>query len=87
MPGTPTPWRSDGVRDVPGVRLRYPVESNGVFAALSPTLIEPLRRDWNFYVWDADEHVVRWMVAFDTTEDDVDAFVAAIRAAAGALTA
>jgi threonine aldolase len=29
--------------------------------------------------------VVRWMAAFDTTEDDVDAFVAAIRSAAGAL--
>jgi threonine aldolase len=78
---------ADGVRDVPGVRLCHPVESNGVFAALSPALIEPLQRDWNFYVWDADEHAVRWMAAFDTTEDDVDAFVAAIRAAAGALTA
>jgi threonine aldolase len=31
--------------------------------------------------------MVRWMAAFDTTEDDVDAFVAAIRAAVGALTA
>jgi threonine aldolase len=33
-------------------------------------------------VWDADEHVVRWMAAFDTSEEDVDAFVAAIRRAA-----
>jgi len=29
--------------------------------------------------------VVRWMTAFDTSEDDVDAFVAGIREAAGAL--
>ena len=78
---------ADGVDGVPGVRLRHPVESNGVFAALDPALVEPLQREWNFYVWDAGEHVVRWMTAFDTTEDDVDAFVAAIRAAAGALTA
>jgi threonine aldolase len=78
---------ADGVDDVPGVRLRHPVESNGVFAALNPALIEPLQREWNFYVWDAGEHVVRWMVAFDTTEDYVDAFAAAVRAAAGALTA
>jgi threonine aldolase len=63
--------------------LRYPVESNGVFAILDPALIEPLQREWNFYVWDADEHVVRWMAAFDTSEEDVDAFVAAIRRAAG----
>jgi threonine aldolase len=77
---------ADGVDGVPGVRLHHPVESNGVFAALNPALIEPLQREWNFYVWDADEHVVRWMAAFDTTEDDVDAFAAAVRAAAGALT-
>jgi threonine aldolase len=70
---------------VPGVRLHQPVESNGVFAALDPALIEPLQREWNFHVWDERDHVVRWMTAFDTSEDDVDAFVAGIREAAGAL--
>jgi len=91
---------ADGIDGVPGVRLRYPVESNGVFAALNPALVEPLQREWNFYVWDSDGHaadgsdgpssrasVVRWMTAFDTTSGDVDAFVTDIRAAAGALTA
>jgi threonine aldolase len=33
-------------------------------------------------VWDEPTHVVRWMTAFDTTEADVDAFAAAVRAAA-----
>jgi threonine aldolase len=78
---------ADGVAGVPGVRLHQKVESNGVFAALDPALIDPLRSEWSFQVWDERERVVRWMAAFDTTEDDVDAFVAAIRAAAGALTA
>jgi threonine aldolase len=76
---------ADGVGGVPGVALRHPVESNGVFAIMDPALIEPLQREWNFYVWDAHEHVVRWMAAFDTSEEDVDAFVAAIRRAAGGL--
>jgi threonine aldolase len=75
---------AEGVSGIPGVGLRYPVESNGVFAILDPALIEPLQRDWNFYVWDDGEHVVRWMAAFDTAEEDVDAFAAAIRWAAGA---
>ena len=39
---------ADGVSGVPGVRLHYPVESNGVFAALDPALLEPLQREWNF---------------------------------------
>jgi threonine aldolase len=77
---------ADGVSGVPGVRLHHPVESNGVFAALDPALIEALRRVWSFSVWNARDNVVRWMAAFDTTEEDVDAFVAGIRAAAGALT-
>jgi len=78
---------ADGVAGVPGVRLHQPVESNGVFAALDPALIEPLRREWSFHLWDEREHVVRWMAAFDTTEGDVDSFVASIRVDAGALTA
>jgi threonine aldolase len=77
---------AEGVSGVPGVRLWQPVESNGVFAALDPVLIGTLQREWNFYVWDEAEHVVRWMAAFDTAEEDVDAFVTAIRAAAGAVT-
>jgi threonine aldolase len=77
---------ADGVSGVPGVRLHHPVESNGVFAALDPALIEALRRVWSFSVWNARDNVVRWMAAFDTTEEDVDAFVAGIHAAAGALT-
>jgi threonine aldolase len=72
-----------GVDDIPGVTVRYPVQSNAVFAALSPDHIARLQRDWTFYVWNEAEHVVRWMTAFDTTEEDVDAFLAAVRATAG----
>jgi threonine aldolase len=70
---------AEGVTGVPGVTLWQPVESNAVFAALDPAHIARLHQDWHFYVWDASAHVVRWMTAFDTTEADVDAFVADIR--------
>ena len=69
-----------GLADAPGVSIRYPVQSNAVFAALSPDRIRALQREWAFYTWDERESVVRWMTAFDTIEDDVDAFVASIRA-------
>jgi threonine aldolase len=71
-----------GVSEIPGVRLRYPVQSNAVFATLDPAHIAELRREWSFHVWDEDEHVVRWMTAFDTAEADVDAFIAAVRSSA-----
>jgi threonine aldolase len=71
---------SDGLRDL-RITIRYPVESNAVFAVLDPRLIEPLQREWGFYLWD-EPNVVRLMTAFDTSPDDVDEFLSSISAAA-----
>ena len=73
-----------GVMQIPGVALTHPVESNAVFASLEPAWIAELQREWHFYVWDESASVVRWMTAFDTTEEDVDAFIASIRTVAQA---
>jgi len=70
---------ADGLDSAPGVTLWQPVQSNAVFVVLHPDHIARLQRDWRFYVWDETAHVVRWMTAFDTTEPDVDAFLASIR--------
>jgi len=64
-----------GSTAIPGVELAYPVQANGVFAVLPPAVTETLQADYPFYVWDEVTGVVRWMASFDTTEDDVDAFV------------
>jgi threonine aldolase len=75
---------AEGVREIPGVTISQPVEANAVFAALDPAWVTELQRDWHFYVWDERDCVVRWMTAFDTTEEDVDSFVASVRAVAEA---
>lgn len=70
-----------------GVRLAYPVEANAVFAVIRQDQAAALQREWFFHVWanvDDTDCVVRWMTAFDTTENDVDAFVADIRRVATA---
>ncbi len=71
-----------GAATVPGVEIVYPVQANAVFARLGPKHIAALQHDWFFHFWDEAESVVRWMAAFDTTEADVDAFVADIRSSA-----
>ena len=38
--------------------------------------------DYRFYAWDEEAGVVRWMCSWQTTEDDVDAFIAALERAA-----
>ncbi len=68
------------ISDVPGVTLWQAVESNAVFVSLDPAHIRLLRQESHFEVWDDAAHVVRWMTAFDTTEADVDAFAARVRA-------
>jgi threonine aldolase len=64
--------------DVPGVRVTQPVQANGVFAVIPRSATTELQRDWRFYTWDEDTGEVRWMCAWDTTGEEVDAFAAAI---------
>jgi threonine aldolase len=73
---------ADGASTVDGVEIVHPVQANAVFARLRPWHIEALQRDWSFHVWDEHRSVVRWMAAFDTTESDVDTFLADIRSTA-----
>jgi threonine aldolase len=74
---------AEGIRNVPGVELWQAVEANAVFARLLPAHMARLQRVREFYEWDPSAHVVRWMTAFDTTEIDVDAFVADVHQTAG----
>ena len=64
-----------------GVELTQAVHANAVFARLEPELCAALQRQCFFYVWDVSRNEVRWMTSFDTTEADIDAFVAALEAA------
>ncbi len=73
---------AEGASAVHGVEIVYPAQANAVFAQLRPRHIAALQRDWFFHVWDEKRSVVRWMTAFDTTEADVDAFLADIRSTA-----
>lgn len=70
----------EGLRDL---EIVMPVETNVVFARLPPEQIAELQTTHGFAVWNSRESVVRWMTAFDTTEEDVDGFAARIREVAG----
>jgi threonine aldolase len=61
---------------ITGVAFTQPTEANGVFATLPDGVADELRQSFRFYDWDAAKNEVRWMCSFDTSESDVDAFVA-----------
>src|SRR6202790_3810468 len=72
------------VREIPEVRIMYPVEANGVFAQIPRGAISKIQERYFFYIWSEEESVVRWMCSFDTTEEDVRRFAEFVREVVGA---
>ncbi|GAA4462151.1 low specificity L-threonine aldolase [Nemorincola caseinilytica] len=62
----------------PAVRVTRPVQANAVFAEIPRHWYEPLQEHYPFYVWKDSTHEVRLMCAWDTREEDIAAFAAAI---------
>ncbi|MCU1579831.1 MAG: threonine aldolase [Rhodoglobus sp.] len=69
---------------VDGLTFTQRTQANAVFAVLPAGVADRLRQNFRFYDWNPATREVRWMTAFDTTEGDIDAFVAAVRAELGA---
>lgn len=67
-----------GVANLPQVRITHDVAVNAVFAVLPQQAAARLHGQYFFYDWDVASGEVRWMCSFDTTERDVDGFIAAI---------
>ena len=67
------------VEKVEGVKVMYPVQVNSLFAQLPTDVWHRLQERYFFYDWDEAADVVRWMCSFDTTEEDIHNFVAALR--------
>jgi threonine aldolase len=68
------------IKDLPGVSVSYPVQTNAVFARIPDPVVESLhQRGWHFYTrvggWDES----RLMCSWDTTPEDVDAFAADLK--------
>ena len=66
-----------GIAGLPGVTVTQRRQVNVVFATMPPAAVPRLQQVAPFYVWDEVSTEVRLMCSWDTTEADVDAFVAA----------
>jgi threonine aldolase len=60
------------------VSFTQPTQTNAVFAVVPPDVATRVREEFAFYDWDAATGEVRWMCSYDTTEADVDRFVACV---------
>ena len=69
----------DATHDIEGVEYDSGPLVNSVFPHLPLEVIEPLRQWCFFWDWHVPTRQVRWMTAWDTTDDDVDSFAAGVR--------
>ena len=67
------------VTKIPQIRITEPVEANGIFAEIPRKLIEPLQKEFFFYIWNEQTSEVRWMCSFDTTEEEIMSFTKLIK--------
>ena len=63
---------------ITGLAFTQPTQANAVFATLPEGVADRLRAAYRFYDWNPATGEVRWVCSFDTSEDDIDAFTAAI---------
>lgn len=61
-----------------GLDLTQDSPANAIFATLPTDVADRIRERVRFYDWDRTRGEVRWMTAWDTTESDVDRFVAIV---------
>jgi threonine aldolase len=64
-----------GLSKIEGVEITKPVETNAVFVIFPEKSIAPLQEFMFFYMWKDATGEARLMCSFDTTEEEIDAFI------------
>jgi threonine aldolase len=65
--------------EIKEINVTQKVESNHIFAIIPPKIIPELQKELSFYVWNSETSEVRLVTSWDTTIEDIDAFVTKIK--------
>jgi threonine aldolase len=63
------------------IKIPNKAEANAVFPILPKKVTAKLQKQYRFYVWNQSTGQVRWMCAWDTTKQDVDGLLEALKKA------
>jgi threonine aldolase len=74
---------SVGLASIPGVTVTQKVDANEVFVIVPERAIAPLNKAASLHVWNEATSELRLVCSFQTSEDEVDGFVARAREIAG----
>jgi threonine aldolase len=64
---------------IPEIEITQKATANAVFAKLPKAIIKPLQNEYFFYEWNEQNHEVRFMCSWDTTETEIENFVSLIK--------
>jgi threonine aldolase len=81
---------AESLRQFPQLKITQEVKANGVFCTMPPKLIPELQQEYFFHIWNEKPSVVgesaksnvkevRLMCSWDTTDEDIEGFIALIR--------
>jgi threonine aldolase len=71
----------NGLVSIPGVSFTQKMESNQLFLTMPRKVIDKLLESYYFYFWNEPANEIRLVTSFDTTEADIQSFLAAVHAA------
>lgn len=68
-------YMKERLMEFENIRLKSDFKTNMIFAYMEKGLIEHLQKSFGFYVIDEKEGLIRLVMSFDTTKDDIDNFI------------
>ncbi len=60
------------IKEIPSLKLHYPVETNQVFFSAPSELIAPIQEKIGCYLWDYEKSEIRFVASWYTTEQDLE---------------
>lgn len=71
---------AEAIQEFDEIHLVHPVQSNALFVRLPKSWIQPLKKNFFFYVWPTSEgNLCRWMIAFDWTDQQTQNLIETLR--------
>lgn len=70
---------ADKLQDQNDIKITQRVQVNGIFVRIPKDVAERVRQQYFFYPWNEFNSEYRLMTSWDTTEEDIDAFISLLK--------
>jgi threonine aldolase len=72
-------YLADQLKVFPAIQLTQKVGANALFLTMPGEVIPKLQEKYFFYVWNEERNEIRLVCSWDTTKEDIDAFISHLK--------